>query len=527
MTGSPLVSSNHTFSTPLTDLTFPKPNPSPVSFHQENTSGIHLSFPKIEDPFGASPLTRNNDFFGNKRNRSLRSPLKRYEQSDVLMSEDNSLDRRPKSEPTQKTRKSPKLSFPLQSLSAEINSLTSIDTYFSCPQGSTKQPENVIPTKRRNTSSYIPPNTSALIDSKPSLSWKPIDNALTASRAPSKVPLKPLEYSPMRLPVFNFNASTPCSRKPVFKNHQPGDFNHPTPQSVTPVPGSKNPRNNVKRIHSLFSHPKDFMIDPMNQTVPEKVIVAPSPATPRLETTSILEKVDCPIKTHSVNEDQFKRIDRDTLCEILDGSFSHLYDRFMVIDCRFEYEYDGGHIDGAININTKEKLEEVLLPERLKDEKVLLVFHCEYSAHRGPRMAKHLRNLDRQRNINRYPFLSYPDIAILSGGYSHFFTEYGERCYPQKYVEMNDTLHQHTCERELGRFKRDMRFTRTQSMNTNSFMFPVSQNKSGQGLDGSPLVNASKSFSCLEFTTLTKPVDGPTTPTCRPFRKLGVKRFLR
>ena len=36
---------------------------------------------------------------------------------------------------------------------------------------------------------------------------------------------------------------------------------------------------------------------------------------------------------------------------------------------------------------------------------------------RGPMMAKHLRKCDRMCNYDNYPLLTYPDIAILEGGY--------------------------------------------------------------------------------------------------------------
>jgi len=29
----------------------------------------------------------------------------------------------------------------------------------------------------------------------------------------------------------------------------------------------------------------------------------------------------------------------------------------LIIDCRFDYEYNGGHIEGAINLNTPEQME--------------------------------------------------------------------------------------------------------------------------------------------------------------------------
>ena len=33
--------------------------------------------------------------------------------------------------------------------------------------------------------------------------------------------------------------------------------------------------------------------------------------------------------------------------------------KVIVVDCRFDYEYQGGHIKGAINVNSKDAMEEV------------------------------------------------------------------------------------------------------------------------------------------------------------------------
>ncbi|RPA88440.1 hypothetical protein L873DRAFT_1726048, partial [Choiromyces venosus 120613-1] len=95
--------------------------------------------------------------------------------------------------------------------------------------------------------------------------------------------------------------------------------------------------------------------------------------------------------------------------------------------------------------------------------RVLIIFHCEYFAHRTPRMALHLRSRDRQLNMHLYPALFYPDVYILDGGYSSFFHEYRERCEPQQYIEMNDASHRQACEKEMGKFRRNTKFGRTQS----------------------------------------------------------------
>lgn len=84
-------------------------------------------------------------------------------------------------------------------------------------------------------------------------------------------------------------------------------------------------------------------------------------------------------------EESLPRITKNTMINILDGKYNEFYDRSFVIDCRFEYEYNGGHINGAFNYNDKEELAGKLF-EALSPSKTLLIFHCEYSAHRAPIM---------------------------------------------------------------------------------------------------------------------------------------------
>jgi M-phase inducer tyrosine phosphatase len=91
---------------------------------------------------------------------------------------------------------------------------------------------------------------------------------------------------------------------------------------------------------------------------------------------------------HFIPEDRpecLPRITKETLADVLDGKYTHHYDRSVVIDCRFEYEYEGGHIHGAVNYNDKELLSKELFVSNPGD-KTLLIFHCEYSVHRAPTM---------------------------------------------------------------------------------------------------------------------------------------------
>ncbi|KAK7424948.1 m-phase inducer phosphatase [Neonectria punicea] len=205
-------------------------------------------------------------------------------------------------------------------------------------------------------------------------------------------------------------------------------------------------RKQFRRSLSMFEHPADIM-----KTKSE----SPETASSALQSVMDVEESQEPVLPHFLTDDPtdtIPRITKETLVDVLDGKYYEHFDQKMVIDCRFEYEYDGGHIDGAVNYNDKELLTSQLFKTPMSG-RTLLIFHCEYSAHRAPLMARHVRSEDRTVNAEYYPKLTYPEVYILDGGYSGFFVDHRCRCYPQEYVEMSDEKHQRTCEREMGRLK--------------------------------------------------------------------------
>jgi hypothetical protein len=81
----------------------------------------------------------------------------------------------------------------------------------------------------------------------------------------------------------------------------------------------------------------------------------------------------------------------------LSQQLSELVPRFTVIDARYDFEFSGGHIEGAISINKESDLAEYFFPEQRRAEREgnpvplppppsehVYVFHCEYSQKRGP-----------------------------------------------------------------------------------------------------------------------------------------------
>lgn len=155
-----------------------------------------------------------------------------------------------------------------------------------------------------------------------------------------------------------------------------------------------------------------------------------------------------------------KSITSETLARLMKGEFKDTVASFKVIDCRYPYEFSGGHIDGALNIYTKEKCLELLNQRSLdeKDDKIhILIFHCEFSSERGPNLFRYLRQMDRSKNEAAYPALQYPEIYLLEGGYKSFFTEFSEMCVPVAYKQMLHPGHEE-----------DLRYFRMKSKTWNS-----------------------------------------------------------
>ncbi|XP_055481372.1 M-phase inducer phosphatase 3 isoform X5 [Psammomys obesus] len=136
--------------------------------------------------------------------------------------------------------------------------------------------------------------------------------------------------------------------------------------------------------------------------------------------------------------------DFSKLAALLSGKFQSLIERFYIVDCRYPYEYLGGHVLGALNLYSQKELHEFFLKKPIVpldiQKRVIIVFLCEFSSERGPRMCRALREKDRA--LNQYPTLYYPELYILKGGYRDFFPEYMELCEPQSYCPMHYQDHQ-------------------------------------------------------------------------------------
>jgi len=193
-------------------------------------------------------------------------------------------------------------------------------------------------------------------------------------------------------------------------------------------------------------------------------------------------------------------IDCHTLADVLKGAYAHKIDCVRIVDARYKYEYDGGHIRGAENWghweeeafwaeflppgtgpkrrrNQKPRAEDggaedsahfdeedvdmpsegnsspsaatggagtldasgnegKEYPNRAKRE--IIIFHCEFSSARGPALMRDLRSRDREVNKPTYPNLYHPETYLLHEGYKVFWENYPDLCTPRAYQPMKD-----------------------------------------------------------------------------------------
>jgi hypothetical protein len=181
---------------------------------------------------------------------------------------------------------------------------------------------------------------------------------------------------------------------------------------------------------------------------------------------------------------EIKLVSPDTVADLLTGRFDDKLNHFVVVDCRFPYEYAGGHIQNAVNLWTLERVlahffTQSALPQR-DTKRTVVVFYCEFSSHRAPSQWLNARyamtnscesvstvllffsfffafclNCFRNLLILTNAFCSfraidnelikdcdaslneglvYPNCYVLKGGYEAFFLAHPELCAPQIYV---------------------------------------------------------------------------------------------
>ena len=171
----------------------------------------------------------------------------------------------------------------------------------------------------------------------------------------------------------------------------------------------------------------------------------------------------------------------DLLSDV-DGACARFgFSRVRLIDCRFQYEYDGGHIRGAEWLTDHTDLDGLLAPsmqqhsqspspspraaattaatasttataaERAGPLLECVILHCEFSRHRAPSVYRAVRRRDRELNgIERFPSLYLPELYVMHSGYASFHSSHPQLCEPESgaYVSMLDRRYQYELKRD-------------------------------------------------------------------------------
>ncbi|KAH7822843.1 putative cell division cycle 25A [Monocercomonoides exilis] len=157
--------------------------------------------------------------------------------------------------------------------------------------------------------------------------------------------------------------------------------------------------------------------------------VTPTVASANVENESLFKTpTRTPSKTPnqpilpSILRDNIRYISPETLISVLLGEYRQF--PHLIIDTRYPFEYNPGHLYHAINVYTLEQLHTLFFDNvSSQGYHCLLIFHCEHSTERGPNMASFMKEIDRK--LNDYPLLFYPQVYVLEGGFSTFFEKYG------------------------------------------------------------------------------------------------------
>ncbi|XP_041065253.1 cell division cycle 25 homolog d [Carcharodon carcharias] len=246
--------------------------------------------------------------------------------------------------------------------------------------------------------------------------------------------------SPEALPVAT-DTKTPTGQSPsspcrlettnTSKSHTPVRPTVPKPIRLLEKMRMKTEGN----FHQLG---KQYVYNLRRLSYPQEVDVKQIPDSEECSLIGDFSKA-CVLPVEEGKHQDLKYISARTVAALLGGEFEHVIDEYVIVDCRYPYEYNGGHIKGALNLYTEEQLINTFFPSQAlpypRKHWRVIIFHCEFSSERGPKFCRNLRRMD--RNANVYPRLCFPELYILKDGYKEFFQEFETFCEPQGYIQMH------------------------------------------------------------------------------------------
>ncbi|CAI2355634.1 unnamed protein product [Caenorhabditis sp. 36 PRJEB53466] len=256
-----------------------------------------------------------------------------------------------------------------------------------------------------------------------------------------------------------YECKTPTSSKISKKlTRQNGTSNLRTPELlVSPVTVSPSdaalklshaPR---KSVESGYSSDHAANQSPLpSQITTTLLITKKSSSTSMLEKKTNLKTPHLEIDYHletigAVCSTIYRRITTETLVAVMTKmSEWEFTEKYVLIDCRYTFEYAGGHVKHAVNFYDSDKAKSFFFDSEGKRKfHQVPIFYCEYSQKRGPTMASALRAADRGLNENIYPRCAYEEMYVLDGGFKKFFNFTRDStstvlCEPDNYVQMLD-----------------------------------------------------------------------------------------
>jgi len=287
----------------------------------------------------------------------------------------------------------------------------------------------------------------------------------TASEDENEVFKKPLYPSTKRHKTKNRNSVSESNIFTVEENkeNEKSDGNQRTPSKfVITRKTKKSPSPSPSHLTQMFSEIK--LTSPTKLSQSARAYSEQTRATTtrnhtveetlhqiRATLSSPRKKVFLPILLNT-SQPELNCLSSQTVADLVSGKFSHHFTKVLIVDCRFEYEYQGGHIRGAINLATDDEIDRFFMKETTyhdMGESLCLVFHCEFSSHRGPKAYKKLRSWDRKKHEACYPTLLFPEMYLLEGGYRKFYEECADFCEPRGYIEMRDQFFINECKEAM------------------------------------------------------------------------------
>jgi len=253
---------------------------------------------------------------------------------------------------------------------------------------------------------------------------------------------KPLKVSKSKKKFKQTNLKTPRPKAILYRPFGLQFSNLSTPIQRTPIKKVK--KHRILRLKKINVFPKITMRYPKRKPIFKRTasvlnlhinLFSGAPPTERLK----YRKLDIKVEQISVIDVTNLLISQnDLMCNIeSDEAPVEINGPFVIVDSRFEYEFDGGHFKGAYNLPLLEQIEQLASNHQRLDESTIqsYIFHCERSICRGPRAAQYFRHLCIKNNMFNVR------VFVMTGGYSCFWRKFQNHEYlldklvePQFYV---------------------------------------------------------------------------------------------